>query len=119
MIETNEPRITEKPAWFDIPEKKIYWVCTGKSINLEKMPQSETYTSLFYSKEDAETSASLTHQYWEWDRKDASPRTLSESMKITRKSGRAGVRVRQWQDGQFIIVFQYEANQPLPEHLRD
>ena len=119
MIETNEPRTTEQPAWLELPEKESYWVTKGTMFNLEIQPQSIRYTVLHYSKEDAETSACIKSDNWEWDGEPATQTTLSETMLRVRKSGRKGIQVKQWQDGEFVTVFQYEANQPLPEHLRD
>ena len=53
ITENKEPRTTEQPKWLDLPEKKEYWTCTGKCVNLTKTPKSERWINLYYSKEDA------------------------------------------------------------------
>ena len=129
MRETDEQIVTEqKPAWLELPDKREYWTCEGivlkRPIWKRFMPTylkqlKDMYVTMFYSKEDAECSASEQRDYWKWDGQSAQKYKLSASMREARQHGRKGVQVQSFQNGQWVTVKEYPANEPLPLELRD
>jgi len=93
-----------------------YWSRQGWNPNGEKIPG---WACVFYSQEDAETQASTPKSDWVWDGNPAKPVSISNVMRRARRSGRPGVKVKAFSNGQWVTVHEYPAGEPIPEELRD
>jgi hypothetical protein len=132
MNETDEPKVTDQPSWLDLPDKESYWTCFGnertppkisfwarikKKFKNEPHKEPNLWRVLYYSKEDAEASASQPNEYWVWNKRPAKPELLSEAMFEARTKGDKGVAVLSFQEGEWKIVKRYPVDIPLPEEL--
>lgn len=114
MIE--EIGTSPKPAWMDLPEKTVYWVCNGW-VKRRRFWQKKLgiYLYLQYTAEDAEASAVCPNETWTWDKLPAERCSLSEAIREARIRGLKGVRVESFQDGEWRTVKEYPAGEPLRE----
>ena len=123
-----EQRIDISPGIIEqieaMPHKESYWTLGGTikqpkrglwSRSTPRNPVSALWTSLYYSKEDAEANYDDGDTCWVWDGRPAFQIKLSDAMFNARKDGRLGVRVESWIDGKWVVVKRYPANEPLPE----
>lgn len=110
------PGTTAQPAWLELPEKSEYWACSGNDAGaVDGTPSKAVWRILSYSKEDAEAYVCIPRSDWRWDRKPAKRFSLQETMDEVRRNGDLGVRIRSFQDGEWRVVKQYHACEPLRE----
>jgi hypothetical protein len=128
--EESKPGTTPEPEWFSKTEEEkqehTYWTCSGESTLTKpakkyfwqknktiQIKESDLYSIVFHSKEEAEAYSSPPNPYWIWDKEPAKPTTLQEVMNRARIAGRKGVMVKGWQNGRWQDLQRWEANRPL------
>ena len=127
--EIKEPRISDTPECWNLPDKAKYWTCQGKRLDHPKkrwpwskepewIPRDERYIYMYYSKEDAEAHATFPIFVWKWNGLPAVETSLAVTMFEARVDGLGGVIVISFINGRWTTVKKYEAGEPLPEDLR-
>lgn len=130
MSQLEAPGTTPRPDWLDLPDKDVYWVCTGYVRTLEKRPFWKRkpkatcgWTDLLYTAEDAEALAYEMTQNpdrpMDWDGKPARQIDLASAMREVRRLGRKGVRIVSYRDGAWRTVKTYPAGVPLRGEERE
>lgn len=118
------PGVSAAPSWFDepVPEKRLLWTCWGNypkpkwHQRLKNKPPARRWKTLFTSKQEAEAHASIPHESgWVWDGKEARYTSLDDTMMNARRLGLLGVKVKSYQNGQWIEIARYPADVPLSE----
>lgn len=121
MIELEEPGVSAKPDWLELPGKSSYWACLGQDIKpprkwwQREVAPERYWRRLCYSKEDAEAYAAIPVDTWKWDGLPARQFTLADTMFEVRRDGDMGVRVMSYRYGAWHIVKEYPADVPLPD----
>lgn len=129
-IEIEEPGVRAMPECWNLPEKSSYWSCVGDCVPPppkhwwdRKHPKEKEaiWSTLSYTKEDAEANAfRLNGKFeWVWDGMPAREFNLSDAMRAARLRGRKGVMVESYIDGEWRVVKKYLAGVPLPMEERE
>lgn len=118
-METIDVLLLEKPYWLELPEeekeKHTYWACLGKHAT--KYTGQNKWITIFHDKEMAECFASIPKENWVWNGNPAIELTLQQAMFNARKFEARGVKIKGYQNGEWVTLKMYPAEVPLGDTI--
>ena len=108
--------INAEPVAAEEAKPKQYWTTFGATRNGAVRHHGKAWTQVFRSKEEAEAESALPRiTGWEWDGSPAVPCTVADLMRIARKRGNLGVRVKGYDHDtkEWFVVAEYPVSVPL------
>lgn len=113
------PDLSRPPAFFEdavvdpAPDGAFFWICLGKltksGARNEKRDAHWQHLCIYRHRSDAEKGARVPRSYWTWDGLPAFHITPAQALGLARKHGYAGVVLKEWRDGEWIVLKTWEA----------
>ena len=112
--------LSQVPAWFPEdqrePEFVPMWTCKGtRLLGTGTKPVNERWLAVYRSKEEAEAGSCIPNLNWEWNRKPAVVLSLKDAMAEARADGLKGVRLKGYENGEWVTLKEWLCEVPLSE----